>query len=88
MHHYQSMNQAWSWALGPYYNVNLTCYLLDPLADVLYKYEDPYRKTRAMTFHRPPWKCMFPLMSHLSRTSASASLLQCQPDLLSARPTG
>ena len=45
MHHYQSMNQAWSWALGPYYNVNLTCYLLDPLADVLYKYEDPYRKT-------------------------------------------
>ena len=44
MHHFQTMDGGWSFAFGPYYNVNLTRYLLDPLADILYDYEDMYSK--------------------------------------------
>ena len=42
MHHFQSMDGAYSFALNPYYEEGLTRYLTDPLADELWRYEDMY----------------------------------------------
>jgi hypothetical protein len=43
MQHFQTMGGAWSFAFGPYFNEDLTYHLTDDIvADVLYKFEDPY----------------------------------------------
>lgn len=50
MHHYKSMDGAWSFALGPYWRVNLTQYFLDPFTDILYDYEDMYSKIASQQY--------------------------------------
>ena len=47
MAHYRALGGAYSFALEPYYECNLTQYLLDPISTApggLFDYEDPYRK--------------------------------------------
>lgn len=46
MNHYRALGGAWSFALEPYWNENLTQYMLSPIAwgeGGLYDYEDIYR---------------------------------------------
>ena len=55
MHHFQSMDGAYSFALYPYYDEGLSPYLTDPIADALWQYEDMYSK-QTLTFQMKSFK--------------------------------
>ena len=42
MQHYRSMGGAWSFAMRPYYNNNITKLIVDPDAQLILQYEDPF----------------------------------------------
>ena len=42
MAHYQAMGGAWSFALSPYYEEDLTYFLTEPEALPVYEVEDPF----------------------------------------------
>ncbi len=60
MAHYQALGGAYSFALEPYYELNLTEYLMDPVSSEpggLFDYEDPYRKKKqSINFILTVWK--------------------------------
>jgi PhoPQ-activated pathogenicity-related protein len=45
MAHFQAMDGAYSFALEPYYNENLTQYLTSPLSSLLFDLEDIYSES-------------------------------------------
>jgi PhoPQ-activated pathogenicity-related protein len=49
MHHFQSLDGAWSFALQPYYNENITQDFFNPDAEPIFDVEDMYRYRERLT---------------------------------------
>ena len=49
MGHYQALDGAWSFALEPYFDEDLTYYLTDPISGPVFDVEDPFRKQTTTT---------------------------------------
>ena len=49
MGHYQALDGAWSFALEPYFDEDLTYYLTDPISGPVFDVEDPFRKQSTTT---------------------------------------